>query len=278
MQYNIPILGGLFIADAAKATLSDAIPALLFCNGVFLLVLCIVLAMVRNSGTSHGKEKLMNKTQRKILVRWSFRHFILGTVAIFLYVGIEVGIPNFINLFLTAAQSVQDGASGMGFDAGAAGTVVGTYWFLMLIGRLLGGALGGKFSAKTQLTFVSLLALVLVVVGIFLPPSIFSYSMPVFKADISFRIAGSSVISGFILYFADFALPLCGESFQSCRKKELVNSQAMGSGIFIGNGWWWWCTSTFTRISSRFNFKLYGIVLGYSCSIGLYALLRIDWL
>ena len=30
----------------------------------------------------------------------SFRHFILGAVAIFLYVGVEVGIPNFVNLFL----------------------------------------------------------------------------------------------------------------------------------------------------------------------------------
>ena len=30
-----------------------------------------------------------------------FRHFILGAIAIFVYVGIEVGVPGTLNLFLT---------------------------------------------------------------------------------------------------------------------------------------------------------------------------------
>lgn len=68
-----------------------------------------------------------------------FRHFSLGVAAIFLYVGIEVGIPNIANLYMTDALAM---------DSSAAGTIVGTYWLLMLAGRLTGGAIGGRVSGR----------------------------------------------------------------------------------------------------------------------------------
>ncbi len=225
----VPILGGYLIADAAKSTLKDAIPALLIAMGIFACAF-IVLAFVKipEPHMEKGAKGTQPKEKHSAM---SFRHFVFGTIAIFLYVGIEVGIPNFINLFLTAKQSVIDGASGVGIDAGAAGTVVGTYWFLMLIGRLLGGALGGKFSAKTQLTFVSSLALILVVTGIFMPASI-SVSMPVFKADISF---GMQVVPLSVVLFV-----LCGlctsimwGGIFNLAVEGIGKYTAMGSGIFM---------------------------------------------
>ena len=225
----IPILGGYLIADAAKATLKDAIPALLIAMGIFALAF-IVLAMV-NIPEPHLEKKTEGNKPKEKYSALSFRHFILGTVAIFLYVGIEVGIPNFINLFLTAKQTVVSGATGMGIDAGAAGTVVGTYWFLMLIGRLMGGFLGAKFSAKTQLTFVSSLALILIISGIFMPPSI-SVSMPVFKANISF---GLQVVPLSVVLFV-----LCGLCTSimwggvfNLAVEGIGKYTAMGSGIFM---------------------------------------------
>ena len=53
---------------------------------------------------------------------FSFRHFVLGTLAIFFYVGVEVGIANFANLFMT--QSVDKG--GLAIDTTVAGTI--GYW------------------------------------------------------------------------------------------------------------------------------------------------------
>lgn len=225
----VPILGGYLIADAAKSTLSDAIPALLIAMGIFALAF-LVLAIVKIPEPHLDKNVDGNKPKEKHSAL-SFRHFLLGTLAIFLYVGIEVGIPNFINLFLTAKQTVVNGASGMGIDAGAAGTVVGTYWFLMLIGRLLGGALGGKFSAKIQLTFVSTLALILIIAGIMMPPSI-SVSMPVFKANISF---GLQVVPLSVVLFV-----LCGlctsimwGGIFNLAVEGIGKYTAMGSGIFM---------------------------------------------
>ena len=92
-----------------------------------------------------------------------FRHFILGAIAIFVYVGIEVGVPGTLNLFLT--DSVEKG--GAGIASTISGFVVGTYWFLMLVGRLAGASLGAKVSSKAMLTFTSGLGLILVILAIF---------------------------------------------------------------------------------------------------------------
>ena len=69
-----------------------------------------------------------------------------------------------------------------------AGTVTATYWFLMLIGRLLGAAVGAKVSAKAMLTTVSGIGLIFVVLAIFLNPSNV-VNLPVFKGTDGFGLA-----------------------------------------------------------------------------------------
>ena len=51
----------------------------------------------------------------------------------------------------------------------AAGAVVAIYWFLMLIGRLIGGAIGGKVSSRIMISTVSFVAMAFVTVGLLLP-------------------------------------------------------------------------------------------------------------
>ena len=87
----------------------------------------------------------------------------MGAIAIFVYVGIEVGVPDTLNLFLT--EPVEKGGAGMASTI--SGFVVGSYWFLMFIGRLDGASLGAKVSSKAMLTFTSALGLILVFLAIF---------------------------------------------------------------------------------------------------------------
>ena len=75
----------------------------------------------------------------------------------------------------------------MGIDATTAGSIVGTYWFLMMIGRLCGASLGAKFSSKAMLTLASTVGLVFIAIAIFAPTSI-TVSMPVFLSSISFGL------------------------------------------------------------------------------------------
>lgn len=178
----VPVLVGYLIgSNVEKATIQDANPALFLAMGIFALAF-IVLSMVKiPEPRQMVGEKVAKKSEHSAL---SFRHFVLGAIAIFLYVGVEVGIQMFINPFMTGSAS----EGGLGINTTTAGSVVGTYWFLMLVGRLIGASIGAKVSSKAMLTFVSILGIVLTLIAIFIPIS-YTVKMPVFQADISFGMA-----------------------------------------------------------------------------------------
>ena len=81
----------------------------------------------------------------------------------------------------------NDGSATSAIEA-IAGTVTATYWLLMLVGRLLGAALGARFSARKMLSFAATLGLALVVGAIFLDPAI-AVNLPVFKGTEGFGMA-----------------------------------------------------------------------------------------
>ena len=152
-----PMFVGILIAGSIeKATISQIFPVMYTAMAVFAIaffVLLIVPIPEPNAATSTEPiGKLMSGALK-------FRHFILGAIAIFVYVGVEVGV----NLFLT--DPIEKG--GAGISSTISGFVVGTYWFLMLIGRLAGASLGAKISSKAMLTFTSALGLLLVFLAIF---------------------------------------------------------------------------------------------------------------
>ena len=178
----VPVLVGYLIgSNVEAATIQDANPALFLAMGIFALAF-IVLSMVRiPEPRQMVSEKAAEKSEHSAL---SFRHFVLGAIAIFLYVGVEVGIQMFINPFMTGSAA----EGGLGINTTTAGSVVGTYWFLMLVGRLVGASIGAKVSSKTMLIFVSILGIILTLVAIFTPIS-YTVKMPVFQSDISFGMA-----------------------------------------------------------------------------------------
>lgn len=176
----VPVLVGYLMgAEASQRTIEKANPALFLAMGIFALVFIVLFIM--NIPEPHLEGRVKTKNEHSPL---AFRHFVLGAIAIFVYVGIEIGIPHFANLFLTS--DLTNG--GLAIDPTIAGSVVGTYWFLMMIGRLAGASLGAKFSSKSMLVTVSSLGLIFVLLAIFLPVST-TVSMPVFQSNISFGFA-----------------------------------------------------------------------------------------
>lgn len=222
----VPVLVGYLMGNAAQATISDAAPALWIAMGIFAVVFVVLYAMDIPEPYAIEEAKSDKKDKHSAL---SFRHFVLGTVAIFIYVGVEVGIPNFMNLFLTTASDVP-GASGMGLPAAMAGSLVGTYWFLMMIGRLLGGLLGARFSSRVQLTFVCLLGLIFVLVGMFAPIDVFA-SMPVFTGT-GFAMAEVPVGIVFLVLCGLCTSVMWGGIF-NLAVEGLGKYTSMGSGIFM---------------------------------------------
>lgn len=150
------ILMGALIADATKAKIADATPALMIALAIFVVAFVVILFT-----------KIEEPEQAPVRVdlikgAMSHRHFALGALAIFLYMGIEVGVPNFVQQYLIAD----------GIPAGTVGMLVAVYWFMMLIGRLVGASIGGMISARAMITTVSTATLVLVLFGMYAPTDV----------------------------------------------------------------------------------------------------------
>lgn len=166
----VTIIMGSLIADATKAQISDATPALMIALGVFafaFLVLLLVKIPEPELEVSNDDKQVVNG---KKYSAFSFRHFNLGILAIFLYMGVEVGVPTYVMQYLTTAPDAT--TPGLGINAGIVGMIVAVYWLLMLVGRLLGGMLASKVSSRTQIATVSAICLILVLLGMFLPSDV----------------------------------------------------------------------------------------------------------
>ena len=151
------ILMGALIADITKAQISSATPALMIALGIFVVAF-VVICFTKIEEPEQAPVEI-----KQVGEALSYRHFALGALAIFLYMGIEVGVPNFVQQYL-----VND----FGMAAGTVGLIVAVYWFMMLIGRLVGASIGSKISARTMITCVSTATLVLVLFGMFAPSSV----------------------------------------------------------------------------------------------------------
>ena len=172
-------LTGVFVPSIVDAKISQVFPLMFIALGIFALAF-VVISLTK---IPENPVQTVAKGAKSQYGPMSFRHFVFGAIAIFIYVGVEVGIPNVLQKWLqNGGLNVATGAEAI------AGTVTATYWFLMLVGRLLGAAVGAKVSAKAMLSTVSLVGLIFVVLAIFLNPSTV-VGLPVFKGTEGFGIA-----------------------------------------------------------------------------------------
>lgn len=221
----VPVLVGYLMgSDESLRTIAKANPALFLAMGIFVLAF-LVLFFVNIPEPHISKEVKKVKESHSAL---SFRHFILGMIAIFIYVGVEVGIMNIGNLFMTSG--IDKG--GLGIDPTIAGTVVGTYWFLMLVGRLSGGLVGGKVSSKAMLTTVTSIGLVFILLGIFFSSSATMVNMPVFKSNISIGFEQVPITIMFFVLTGLCTSVMWGSIF-SLATSGLGKYTAAASGLFM---------------------------------------------
>lgn len=220
------LLGYLIGGEVAKAKVADAAPALLIAMGIFALAILIV-AFSRipepHMETAAEREARLNggsSVLKDIVATLGFRHFTFGALAIFFYIVIECGIPNMANLYMTEAKI--GGAANPGYvGAVVAGSVVAVYWFLMMVGRILGGVIGGKVSSKVMVTFCAVGGIALMLAAMYAPVkmvSIFGKTVPL---SMCFAVACGICTS--VMWGAIFNLAAEG----------LGKYVPMGSGIFM---------------------------------------------
>ena len=153
-------VGALIGQLSRKTTMGNVAPLLWIAIGIFVASF-IVISFVNIPEPT----KTAGKNVKFSHSAWKFRHTVLGVIAIFFYVGVEVGIPGTLNFYL--ADQKANGAGVLGDASAIGGAIVSLYWLLMLVGRFTSGIISGKVSTKTQLVSVSAVCICLIGLAIF---------------------------------------------------------------------------------------------------------------
>ena len=205
-----PMLVGAIIGESLAGKQIDDVNVVLYiAMAVFAVVYLIIRVTPIAEPQGAGQQVVYERTP------WAFRHFVLGAIAIFFYVGVEIGIPATLISYLTPK---------VGFAA--AGFIAARYWILMLIGRTIGSAIGGKVSSRNMVICVASVAIALMVAAMLIGDSIMVKS-----------IAQGSVIE---VPLASTLLVLCGlctsvmwTSIFNMATEGLGKYTAKASGIFM---------------------------------------------
>jgi len=178
----------------------------------------------------------MGKTTDKTVFEhspWAFRHFNLGVIAIFVYVGVEVGIPGTLNFYISDTT-----ANGGGFINGSAlanaaaigGFVAGTYWLLMLVGRLLSSFIADKVSSRTMMIVANGVGIILIILAIVLGKTT-TVEIPVFTGT-SFQMV-TVPIAAMFLVLCGLCTSIMWSSIFNLATEGLGKYTAQASGIFM---------------------------------------------
>ena len=159
---------------------------------------------------------------------WAFRHFVLGTIAIFVYVGVEVGVPGTLIFYLS---DTSEKGGGLASNAAAiAGSVAATYWFLMLVGRFIAGFIAGKVSSRAMMTATTIVGMILILSAMILGKSI-TVSMPVFTGT-SFAMV-TVPIAALLIVLCGLCTSVMWPSIFNLAVEGLGKYTAAASGIFM---------------------------------------------
>lgn len=125
--------------------------------GVFTLVLCAILFFLRlpniNEGEQAAEASGVQKEYKSSVFKYP--HVWLGALGIFMYMGLEIGIPSMLPAYFEA-----DSTLGISFDFlgksyvwSSASDFLPLYWAGMMVGRFAGAAILGKYKPRTILSF-----------------------------------------------------------------------------------------------------------------------------
>ena len=161
---------------------------------------------------------------------WSFRHCLLGVIAIFVYVGVEVGIPGGLNFYLS--DTSDKGAGLMENAATIGGAVAAMYWLLMLIGRFVAGFIAGKVSSR-QLMLATTSVGMLLIVAAMMTPKTTTVSMPLFSILEGTVTTAVVPMSAMLLVLCGLCTSIMWASIFNLATEGLGKYTAQASGIFM---------------------------------------------
>ncbi len=223
-----PMLVGALIGTVTKDTaMSDVNLVLYMAMGVFLVTFFVLLFVpIENPKQMEGDTKFEHTP-------FVFRHFTYGVIAIFVYVGVECGIPGTLNFYISDTSA--NGAGVMGLNpmvqaAAIGGFAAGTYWLLMLVGRLISSFIASKVSSRAMMLTTTGAATILILLAMFLPKTI-TGSLPVFTGS-SFQVV-TLPLGAILLVLCGLCTSIMWSSIFNLATEGLGKYTEKASGIFM---------------------------------------------
>jgi len=212
-----PMMVGVLVGTLTKETTMASVAPLVVTGIVIFVLAFIVISFVK---LQEPQANLSNvKYEHSPL---AFRHCMLGIIAIFFYVGIEIGIPGEMNAWISRENF--EGA------AAVAGSLAALYWLMMLVGRFLSSIISGKISTRTQLITASSVAIVLVLIAIFLPESVTFKSPEIEMLNIS---SGVVPMKCLFLFLCGLCTSVMWGGIFNLATEGLGKYTAKASGLFM---------------------------------------------
>lgn len=157
------VLGG---KDAKDAVPSD-IPYPYLGLGIFTLILCVILYFLKLPNINEEEQAAESGEQKKYKSSvFAYPHVWLGALAIFMYMGLEIGIPSMLPAYFKTDPSL-----------GSATDFLWMYWGGMMVGRFIGAAVLSKFKPRIILTVCLICGALCVAVSFLLNGMAAVYSM-----------------------------------------------------------------------------------------------------
>ena len=211
-----PMLVGALIGSITKDTaITDVNTVLYMAMGVFAATFVVLIFVP-------FVEPEQEKSDASVKSLLKYSHLVYGVIAIFLYVGVEIGIPGTLNFYLTDTLGTANAATTAGF-------VAGTYWFLMLVGRFVSSFISGAVSSKTQLTVTCAVGIVLVIAAMF--STEVPASMPVFTGS-GFGMA-QVPLTAVLLVLCGLCTSVMWGTIFNLSVEGLGKHSALASGLFM---------------------------------------------
>lgn len=163
------ILSVILNGKDAKSAVPGDIPMPYLGLGVFTLVLCAILFFLKlpnideeeQAAEASGEERQYKSSVFK------YPHVWLGALAIFMYMGLEIGIPSMLTGYFEANKQLP----------GQATDYLWLYWGGMMVGRFVGAAVLSKFQPRAILTVCLICGAACVGISFFLSGMAAVYSM-----------------------------------------------------------------------------------------------------
>lgn len=161
-----------YVIIRGQAPTPSAVPGPFLGLGIFTLLICLILVFLKLPRIDEAKQAEDAGVHREYKSSvFKYPHVWLGALAIFMYMGVEIGVPSMLPYKFKAMPEYASNY------ASVATSFLAFYWGGMMVGRFAGAAILAKFQPRKLLSACLCLGALCIALSIVLPGMVGIYAM-----------------------------------------------------------------------------------------------------